>query len=324
MTDEPITLDSLATAFADEPVEPAATNAAAEQNSDLVQPSEQDTAEVTEQPAKDSEATEEAEPKGEAEEVTDVEDDQPVFEVKLPDGQTAKVPLKELQDGYTRQADYTRKTAEIAETRKAFEAEAENYRNQTISNLQALNQRYEQLNPVALLQQQRQNALELDDFAEVIRLDDAIKNTEKMVENSRLALNWELEQKEKLAQEAKNTFIAEQREALKQKMPFLSDEKRAQDFSKSLNFALKEVGYTEQELASIDAPDHKQAMLAYYAGKYLEGLKSKPAVVEAMKGKFVSPTPTSRKPASSSNTNEALEILNKNPNSLTGLAGLFA
>lgn len=76
----------------------------------------------------EEEAPDDAEDKGETE--TEVEesetgikdDDQPQYEVKV-DGETMKVPLKELIAGYQRQADYTRKTQELAQQRQAFEQE---------------------------------------------------------------------------------------------------------------------------------------------------------------------------------------------------------
>lgn len=44
-----------------------------------------------------------------------------LYEVKI-NGQTHKVPLSELQQGYSRQQDYTRKTTELSEQRRQWEA----------------------------------------------------------------------------------------------------------------------------------------------------------------------------------------------------------
>jgi len=53
------------------------------------------------------------------------EQDQPtVFTVKV-DGKEVEVTLDELQKGYSRTQDYTRKTQQIAEIRKQVEAETE-------------------------------------------------------------------------------------------------------------------------------------------------------------------------------------------------------
>lgn len=47
--------------------------------------------------------------------------EEPVFDVTV-DGQSQQVPLSELTSGYLRQADYTRKTMELADTRRQAEA----------------------------------------------------------------------------------------------------------------------------------------------------------------------------------------------------------
>ena len=53
------------------------------------------------------------------------EEDQPeeTYKVTLPDGEEAEVTLAELTRGYSRQADYTKKTQALAETRRAIDAE---------------------------------------------------------------------------------------------------------------------------------------------------------------------------------------------------------
>ena len=57
-------------------------------------------------------------------EAEEEEDKPPVFTVKV-DGKNVEVTLEELQKGYSREADYTRKTQQVSEERRAFAAEAE-------------------------------------------------------------------------------------------------------------------------------------------------------------------------------------------------------
>jgi len=63
-------------------------------------------------------------------------DDDEVFIVKV-DGKEVEVTLDELQAGYSRQSDYTRKTQALADERRAFEGE----RQQTLQTAQALQER---------------------------------------------------------------------------------------------------------------------------------------------------------------------------------------
>ena len=105
---------------------------------------EEDTPEVREEPpvVEEPEAeTDEVEVEAEAEEVEyeevgddeseyeDVEDEAPVVEqlyrVKAGDDEAMEVTLDELKNSYMRNADYTRKTQQVAEQRKAAEANLE-------------------------------------------------------------------------------------------------------------------------------------------------------------------------------------------------------
>lgn len=69
------------------------------------------------------ETDEGAEIEAEAEVEAQPEADDGDYEEPEEDGQSEKVDPEELRQGYLRQADYTRKTQELAEARRAFEAE---------------------------------------------------------------------------------------------------------------------------------------------------------------------------------------------------------
>ena len=84
---------------------------------------------------------------------------EPTVTVKI-DGKDVELPLSELKNGYQRQADYTRKTMEAAEQRKAAEAErsqAHQERQAYAVNLQRMQAQLEG----ALQQQQQTNWEEL-------------------------------------------------------------------------------------------------------------------------------------------------------------------
>ncbi len=110
-----------------EPVKPEALRAAEEAPEDeVVQPTDEvveteETEETVEAEAVEEEAAEEAEEAavegGDAPEMVDM-------------GDGNQIPLDELVKGHLRQADYTRKTQELAEMRRALEAEKEQYNQQ--------------------------------------------------------------------------------------------------------------------------------------------------------------------------------------------------
>ncbi|MGB1214840.1 MAG: hypothetical protein ACPG4X_15850 [Pikeienuella sp.] len=89
--------------------------------------------EADESEADDGQTDEEDEGDEEAEEVeeedTDEDDDDPVFEIDTVNGKQ-EVSLSDLTAGYMRQSDYTKKTMELAEQRKAFEGQ-----NQEVSQI---------------------------------------------------------------------------------------------------------------------------------------------------------------------------------------------
>ncbi len=84
----------------------------------------------------------------ELEEDTQEEDKPQVFTVKV-DGKEIEVTLDELQKGYSRTQDYTRKTQQVAEARKAAEAELQAVRAEREQYAQLLGALSEQVKAVA-------------------------------------------------------------------------------------------------------------------------------------------------------------------------------
>ena len=97
----------------------------------------------------------EAEPEPQEAEPEEQAEDDPVVTVKI-NGQDVDVKLSELKNGYQRQADYTRKTMEVAEQRKTAESEISKARQERQQYMQGLNQ------ATALLQAQLQESSKVD------------------------------------------------------------------------------------------------------------------------------------------------------------------
>lgn len=245
------------------------------------------------------------------------------FEIQLPDGSVEKVVLDELKKGYQRQSDYTRKQTEFAEQRKAWEAEVKQVKQQELQVLTALNQRYAQLDPVGILESQRQHAESIGDTAEVNRLDIAIMKTQQQLQAMK-ADQERLENEEKANKDAFiRTTLAEEHKKLAEKLPGFADPAKREQYKSTIASALKKVGYAESDIANLG--DHRAATVAYYAGKYLETLDAKPKVAEALKGKAVAPTPGARKAdgGRSSKIEAANHQLSKNPRSLDAFGSLL-
>lgn len=78
-------------------------------------------------------------------ETTDDEEPEASDDEMVDMGDGTQVPLKELTSGYLRQSDYTRKTQELAEQRKAFEADKQKYIEQSAQVGSYVNHLVEQL-----------------------------------------------------------------------------------------------------------------------------------------------------------------------------------
>ena len=266
------------------------------------------------------------EPKASEEETTEEaeETEETPIELQLPDGSTRKMTKAELQKGILLQEDYSRKTQEIAEQRKAFETESQQIRQQQVAVLQALHDNYQTVNnPLIRMNQMLQEAQEIGDTETALRLRLDMQDEQKRQEQVSNALAWEKAQDETRQAEETKQYLAEQSKLLRERLPFISKPEGAEKFTKTVNKAMQKAGFTEAELAEMKRPDHRNAVLAYYAGKYLETLEAKPAVASALKGKAVSPSSGARQSAKGNGVDAALSKLNQNPNQ-ENLAAWFA
>ncbi len=322
MTDEAVTIADLATVFdSPAPVEKE------ENKGDPAPEPRQDSAESPDgQPEKEPEGESEAD--AEADEVeadagsdeASVDDEPEGRFYKLPDGQ--KVTLKELKEGHLRQQDYSRKTQEVAELRKAQETEFQAIRQQQVAALEALLRERQAFNPLTHLHAQLKEAVEIGDSDTANELRWAIQSEEKKQAQLHQAMEWEKEQAKIAEEKTTIAFVQSQRAALHEKMPLLKTEEGRKQFIDIANKAIRSVGYTEEEIKAKGAPDHREAILAYKAGKYDEMLKSKPKVAEALKGKAVAPKSSAR-PAPKGANDDALNQLRKNPNDALALGSII-
>ena len=193
------------------------------------------------------------------------EDEQPqVFSVKV-DGKEIEVTLDELQKGYSRTQDYTRKTQQIAETRKAVEAEA--------AAIRAEREQYAQL--LGALQQQLESVgeqpvdwerLYAEDPIEWVRQRELARDKqEKMVaiqsEQQRLSQLTQQQQAEQM-----KATLAQQQAALIEAVPEWKDEKKAKAEKALLIEFGQKVGYSEEELKNVF--DHRAVVTLRKAALY--------------------------------------------------------
>lgn len=214
----------------------------------------------------DADATdEETEPEqSESEEDTQEEEQPQVFTVKV-DGKEIEVTLDELQRGYSRTQDYTRKTQQIAEARKQTEAE--------LQAVRAEREQYAQLLGAleAQIQQATQPQIDWDrlyaeDPIEWVRQRELVReNQEKAAaiqsEKQRLA---QISQQEQM--QYRQEMLQKEQEALIAAIPEWKDSKKAQAEKALLVEFGQKAGFTPDELKNV--VDHRAVVMLRKAALY--------------------------------------------------------
>ena len=193
------------------------------------------------------------------------EEEQPqVFTVKV-DGKEVEVTLDELQKGYSRTQDYTRKTQQIAETRKQVEAEA--------AAIRAEREQYAQL--LVALQQQIESANEQPVDWERLYAEDPIewvrqRELARDKEEKKLAIQSEQQRLAQLTQQQQaeelKATLAQQQAALIQAVPEWKDEKKAKAEKALLIEFGQKAGYSDEELKNVI--DHRAVVVLRKAALY--------------------------------------------------------
>jgi hypothetical protein len=213
--------------------------------------SEEDDSGVEDAP--DEESSEE---QSEEEEEPEEQEQPQTFTVKV-DGKEVSVTLDELQKGYSRTQDYTRKTQQIAEVRKQVEQETHAVR--------AEREQYAQL--LGALQAQLQSSepqvdlerLYHEDPIEWVRQKEVMRERQEKLgaiqsEQQRLSQVAQYEQ-----QRAMEAQLASQQEALLAALPDWKDPKKAKAEKALVIESAKAAGFSDEDLKSVY--DHRLVLL---------------------------------------------------------------
>jgi hypothetical protein len=193
------------------------------------------------------------------------EEEQPqVFTVKV-DGKEVDVTLEELQKGYSRTQDYTRKTQQIAEVRKHAEAE--------LQAVRAEREQYAQL--LGALEAQVQQAAQPNIDWERLRNEDPIEyvtQREMMRENQErnAAIQSEKQRLSELSQQEqmqyRNQMLQQEQEALVAAIPEWKDSKKAAAEKAMLVQFGQKAGFSPDELKNV--VDHRAVVMLRKAALY--------------------------------------------------------
>ena len=189
-----------------------------------------------------------------------------VYTVKV-DGQEVEVDLDELRNGYSRQQAYTKRSMELAEQRKAFEAEQA----ETRQLRDAYAQQLDQLS--AQIQQTTQQEPDWRALAETMSERDLFlakaefdqqREYQKQVEaeRQRIAAEQSREQEQKMRE-----HLEVQRTDMLNRIPSWQDaDTREAERREIITYAQKRIGFSEEEIAN--ASDARAIELLYKAWQW--------------------------------------------------------
>lgn len=200
----------------------------------------------------------------ESEEDTQEEEKPSTFTIKV-DGKDVEVTLDELQKGYSRTQDYTRKTQQVAEMRKQTEAQLTAIRAEREQYAQLLGALSEQVKAAAEPQIDWDRLYQEDPIEYVRQREVMRENREKaaaiQAEQQRLAEISQQEQMQKL-----QTHKAKESQALLEAIPTWKDPAKAKAEKAMLIEFGQKMGFTPQELGNIY--DHRVVLALRKAALY--------------------------------------------------------
>ena len=225
----------------------------------------------------DETEAQEDEESDEIEEQEEVEE-QPVYRIKAA-GEEKDVTLDDLVKSYQLGADYTKKTQEIAEQRRAIEAEraaieeSRQLRDAYAQRLQAIEQ--------FLAQQQSEDDLEMlketDPIGYAVRVAELSQKEKQLTavraEQQRIAQQQQAEYQQNLQK-----FVQNEMAKLSQALPDFADADKAQAIRSDLRKFANGIGYSDEELSQVYDSRHVQVL--YKAMQYDRLMQSKPQITK--------------------------------------------
>ena len=195
-----------------------------------------------------------------------------LYKVKVA-GQEFDVTLDELRNGYSRDADYRRKTEELSYEKKQFMSESEKQRQDYSSKLNELNQL------MSVAQQQLQTEINSSDLEKLYEEDPTeAARIEHRLRRKQEKLNSAMAKTQSEQQKQFDSFLQEQQKKLVVKMPEFSNPEKASQLKSSMKNTLNSYGFNDQEVAQVY--DHRIVMLVNDAMKYRNMQKAKPNIAK--------------------------------------------
>ena len=208
----------------------------------------------------------ESEEQEESYEEEEEQEQTPTYRVKVGKDEV-EVPLDELLKGYSRTADYTRKTQEVAEQRKAVEAErqrieeANRLRDVYAQRLQVIEQMLSQPEKAEDLASLKEN----DPIGYAVRVAEQSEKEKQLAavraEQQRIAQQQQAEQSERL-----KAHLAAEADKLQSAIPEFADPAKREVIKNDVRNYAKQIGFTDEELGQVY--DSRAVLALYKAAQY--------------------------------------------------------
>ena len=190
------------------------------------------------------------------------------YKVKVA-GQELDVTLDELKNGYSRDADYRRKTEELSYDKKQFMSESEKQRQDYSSKLNELNQL------MSVAQQQLNTEINSADLEKLYEEDPTeAARIEHRLRRKQEKLNSAMAKTQSEQNKQFESFVSDQKNKLVTKLPEFSDPDKASKLKSSMKTILNNYGFNDHEISQVY--DHRIIVLVNDAMKYRNMQNSKP------------------------------------------------
>jgi len=203
----------------------------------------------------------------EEEEQEEVEAAEPELYKVIIDGEEVEVSLDELQKGYSRQSDYTRKTQQLAQQRKEAEALQQDY----AQRVQQLNQFAQQIQqqpdipePAWTADPQAWERLRHEDPVQFVLEKDAARDRQLARQERAQQMQYLQSEQQQLQQQQFAQHLETERQNLLELIPAWTDKETAKTEKAEIRkFAQEKFGLTEQDLSA--AYDSRLVAILYSA-----------------------------------------------------------
>jgi len=254
-----------------------ATDESQEQTTESVEATQDEPQEVTESEVETGEVEEQSQSEDQTDDYSEeAQEEEAKYEIKV-NGKPVEVTLDELMSGYQRDADYRRKTMELADERRLLEEEVNRAKSESdaVAKLRQdyatrLSEIENSMKPDANIDWARLYETNPDEYH---RMKIEVENKSKALETIKAERQRAIQEQQQEQTKVFNQYLEQQKRLLADKEPEYVDPVKGESLRKDMTSYLKKEGYSDQELNMM--VDHRSFVIAKKAMLYDKMMNSK-------------------------------------------------